>query len=49
MTTYDFTEAKWTILIDVWTDSSLTYFHFKSTVCDLGANNEQIWLPPFYH
>ena len=35
------------ILIHIWTDSSLTYFHFRSTVCELGANNEQIWLPRF--
>ena len=46
MTRYDFAdrEVRYMILIHVWTDFSLIYFHFKLTVCELGANNEQIWL-----
>ena len=45
MTRYDFAEVRYIILIHVLTDFSFTYFHFKSTVCELGANNEEIYVP----
>ena len=49
MTRYNFAdrEVRSMILIHVWTDFSLIYFYFRSTVCELGANNEQMWLSRF--
>ena len=32
MARYDFLEARWMILSNVWTDSNLTWFHFWSTL-----------------
>ena len=46
MTRYDFAEAREMILTHIWTDSSSTYFSLLiNFVCELGANNEQIWFP----
>ena len=46
MARYDFIEARWMILSNVRTDSSLTWFHFgKKKFIWIWANNDQIWLP----
>ena len=48
MTWYDFLEARWMILSNVWTDSNLTWFHFGQLFIWIWVSNDQIWLPRFH-